>query len=224
MTRTAVAGDDEGRGVPRGGQFTHAPSNQGRQPAGSPVGGQFTTVARGETGVQLAPARSNSVGLSPDGTMTAHHGAGATVTVFTGDDGALVVHVDTTALPAGRRVRLTLNDGDLFDGDPEVHEPSPGMDPVRAAHEATVRQFIEEADVPDAAASWHVDVLSSRSGHRMSRFVDVRDADGNELRAIDTEGASPEVREAVAALVRYVDPEAQDGYTGYIPRLLFAPE
>lgn len=198
-------------------------STQPRVPAGDPNGGQFSGTARAETGTQLAPARANSVGLHPDGTMTARYSAGATVTVFTGEDGALVVQVDTSGLPAGHQVRMTLNDGDLFDGDPEVDEPLPGRDPVRAGYEASVRRFLEESRVPGTAASWHVDVVASRDGHRMSRFIDVRDADGGYLGTLSTEASSAEVSAAVTALVHYVDPELQDGYTGHIPRLS-APE
>lgn len=44
----------------------------------------------------------------------------AQVAVYTGEDGALVVHVDT--LVDTGHVRINLNDNTVYDGDPEVDE------------------------------------------------------------------------------------------------------
>lgn len=200
-------------------------TDQPRVPAGDPNGGQFSGRSRAETGTSLS--RRNSVSLHPDGSMTATHGAGAKVRVFTGEDGALVVELDTTDLPAGHQVRMTLNDGDLFDGDPEVDEAPgprlPGMDRVRARREAVVRDFIDsQDDIPEAAVGWRVDILNGRDGARMSRLVDLVDAHDVTVRTLDSD-ADPEAHAAVAALVEYVDPDVQDGYYATLPRIA-APE
>lgn len=45
---------------------------------------------------------------------------GAQVQMFKSEiDGALVVQIDTDEVAPGRRVRVYLNDGDVYDGDPE---------------------------------------------------------------------------------------------------------
>jgi len=54
------------------------------------------------------------------GLVSVAHRSGAVVNVYVGDDGAIVVDYDTSALPAGQRVRVNVNDGVVYDGDPEV--------------------------------------------------------------------------------------------------------
>lgn len=62
---------------------------------------------------------------------------GAQIHAWTSEiDGALVVQVDTAEVVAGRAVRITLNDGDVFDADPEAKDDQPQVTPVSADEHA----------------------------------------------------------------------------------------
>ena len=91
-------------------------TTQTRQPAGVPIGGQFSTLARTEVDTVLDPVGGDVL----------HHPSGAGgVTCFTGEaDGVPVFQIDTDGeMP--RRVRVNLNDAVLYDGNPEVDDTPP---------------------------------------------------------------------------------------------------
>lgn len=56
----------------------------------------------------------------PANLVTTKHPSGAVVHVYVGDDGAIVVDFDTSSLLAGQTVRVNVNDGAVYDGDPEL--------------------------------------------------------------------------------------------------------
>lgn len=94
--------------------MSHSDHAQPRQPQGRPAGGQFAEKSRPSSGLSLPEPQDDTY-------ATAEHG-GLTASVFDSTvDGALVVQLDTDQA-SGRKVRVHINDGTVYNGDPEVDE------------------------------------------------------------------------------------------------------
>ena len=78
------------------------------------------TVPEAPPGGWPTPPAAPLTAPSAAGLVSVAHRSGAVVNVYVGDDGAIVVDYDTSDLPAGQRVRVNVNDGVVYDGDPEV--------------------------------------------------------------------------------------------------------
>ena len=92
--------------------MSHSDNTQPRRLRGQPTGGQFAEKNRPASGLELIRA---------DEPQTAAHG-GLVAQVFDSEvDGSLVVQLDTDQA-RGRKVRVYINDGTIYDGDPEADE------------------------------------------------------------------------------------------------------
>lgn len=136
-------------------------SEQNRQPEGAPTGGQFAATARPQSDVTLT---------GDGGLVSAQHASGALVHVYVGDDGAIVVDFDTSNLPAGQRVRVNVNDGAVFDGDPEAG-PEDALDPAEQCEQAITAEVLNR--VP-SAISWEASTEEWDNGWFYSNTVLVK--------------------------------------------------
>jgi hypothetical protein len=93
---------------------------QPRKPSGTPIGGQYDNVTGGGRAADLeqmtSHAQTFSAPMSVDSDLQGV--ALPEISVFRGEDGALVIQVDTNG--SDGRVRINLNDAPVWDGDPEV--------------------------------------------------------------------------------------------------------
>lgn len=104
-----------------------------REPAGRPTGGRFAPTRRPEGDDLDLPGAAESA--------VARFDAAAVEPCRSEVDGALLVQIDTGPL-SGRRVRVVLNDGDLFDGDPELDE-TPGQQVARLLRRSGRAESVE---------------------------------------------------------------------------------
>lgn len=94
--------------------MSHSDHAQPRQPQGRPAGGQYAEKSRPSSGLSLPEPQDDTY-------ATAEHG-GLTASVFDSEvDGSLVVQLDTDQA-RGRNIRVYINDGTIYDGDPEADE------------------------------------------------------------------------------------------------------
>jgi hypothetical protein len=141
-----------------------------RAPSGVPAGGQFATTPRAGNDVFLHASDDG-------GLVSVVHPSGAMVNVYVGEDGAIVVDFLTDGLPSGQRVRVNVNDGAVYDGDPEVDE-APGavdLEPTTAEQIAEHEQAVtaEVLNQYPTATSWEVATEEWDDGFYYSNSVAV---------------------------------------------------
>lgn len=115
-------------------------TEQRRQPAGSPAGGQFATAGRTEGAVTLAPPAVGALGIEPgDSAILSGHEAGTDIL-----DTVEIVHEDDGGYRADGAVGVNFVDGYRWIAQVSAHEP---LDRDSDEHEKAVAWLDDHAQV-----------------------------------------------------------------------------